>query len=462
MSLQTRLEATITKHGVPGGCAALLQNGVVTSRAHAGITNVTTRTPVDEKTIFHIGSITKVFNATLLMQLVDEGLVSLEDPVQKHLPDFTLRDPLPAAAITVQMLLNHSSGIDCEMIPQADFDRDRIVDGYRTVLDSPSLFPPGEAVSYCNAASLVAGHLVQTLRERGWHELIRERLYAPLQMQRAAANVSEALLHRFAIGHLTDPATGAVKMADKAFLPNAMSPAGSTLSMTADDLLCFARLHLDGGVAPDGTRLLSEQAVQAMQAATISQSVGGLTMRYGLGWRLAGEGIVQHSGSGIGTAAHLIVHVPSRTAIVAMGNSDTALECLAQFCNDVLKEDAGLVLATDSTPAPVQTVSLEAGRYTGDYESLAMKYTVTGNDKGLSLSAIGRNGLEAVMHSGSTLPSVPLTALSEQAFKAQADDAERWGSLKLLLSIPVGFGGLDQAGRYQRLIAGGRVYQRTR
>jgi CubicO group peptidase (beta-lactamase class C family) len=117
-NLASRLAASIQKHKVPGASAALFRGGHWEVAA-AGVTNVTTGVTVTPETVMHIGSITKVLNATLVMQLVDEGRVELAAPLKRYLPDFHVTDRDATELITVEMLLNHTSGIDGEFFPDA-------------------------------------------------------------------------------------------------------------------------------------------------------------------------------------------------------------------------------------------------------------------------------------------------------------------------------------------------------
>jgi CubicO group peptidase (beta-lactamase class C family) len=112
-SLAARLTASIQAHRVPGASAAVFRDGQWEIAA-AGVANVTTGTDVTPETVMHIGSITKVLTATLVMQLVDDGRVDLASPLKRYLPDFQVADRDATARITVGMLLNHTSGIDGE------------------------------------------------------------------------------------------------------------------------------------------------------------------------------------------------------------------------------------------------------------------------------------------------------------------------------------------------------------
>lgn len=110
------LEAGIVRHSVPGASVALSVRGS-TREAAAGVLNLNTGIAVTPRSMFQIGSITKVFTASLIMRLVDEGQVDLDLPVRTYLPEFTLLDPRAASKISLRHLLTHSSGIPGDFMP---------------------------------------------------------------------------------------------------------------------------------------------------------------------------------------------------------------------------------------------------------------------------------------------------------------------------------------------------------
>jgi len=94
-SFADRLAELLAQSGVPGGAAAILWDGG-TLTAASGLSSVRTRLAVDEQTAFRAASVTKVFVATAVMKLVEAGSVALEDPVRRHLPDFSVQDDAAA------------------------------------------------------------------------------------------------------------------------------------------------------------------------------------------------------------------------------------------------------------------------------------------------------------------------------------------------------------------------------
>src|SRR3954466_13339235 len=111
---QERLSLLADKHGVPGASLAILSGDEV-AEASYGVLNVRTGAPATPDALFQIGSITKVWTATIVMQLVDEGKLDLDRPVVTYLPEFKVADADVTRQVTTRQLLTHTSGIDGDL-----------------------------------------------------------------------------------------------------------------------------------------------------------------------------------------------------------------------------------------------------------------------------------------------------------------------------------------------------------
>ena len=278
-----------------------------------GLLNIDTKQPVTADSIFQIGSITKVWTATVVMQLVDEGLADLDAPVVEVLPELRLADPDVTKHVTLRHLLNHTSGIDGDVFTDTGRGDDCIERYVELLGEQTQNHPLGATWSYCNAGFSVLGRVIEKLTGKTWDEALRERLFTPLQMEHAITLPEEALLHATAVGHVTQD--GEKSTAPIWQLPRSIGPAG-LVTANAADVLAFARLHLTGGVGPDGTRLLSEESATAMAAhqADLPDKYS-LGDSWGLGWiRFGWDGqrLYGHDGNTIGQSAFLRV-LPERT-----------------------------------------------------------------------------------------------------------------------------------------------------
>ena len=111
---QERLALLADKHGVPGASLAILEGDQVAEAAY-GVLNIRSGVEATTDSLFQIGSITKAWTATLVMQLVDEGLLDLDEPVVTYLPEFKVADADVTRTVTTRHLLAHTSGIDGDL-----------------------------------------------------------------------------------------------------------------------------------------------------------------------------------------------------------------------------------------------------------------------------------------------------------------------------------------------------------
>src|SRR3954468_3407125 len=199
--IREQLPALIEKYDVPAAAVAVLAGGEVVDDA-AGILHKGTGVEATADSVFQIGSITKLWTSTLVMQLVDEGKVELDEPVRTYLPEFRIADEQAAAQITVRQLLNHTSGFEGDIFTDTGTGDDCIEKYLGVLTEVPQLFPPGELFSYNNAGFCVLGRLVEVLRESTYHECLKERIFAPLGLTHAATGPYDAILHRAAVGHI--------------------------------------------------------------------------------------------------------------------------------------------------------------------------------------------------------------------------------------------------------------------
>ena len=171
--LNAELSRLMAKHEVPGASVAVLVDGQ-TIEAAAGVVNLRTGVETTPDALFMIQSITKVWTATLVMQLVDEGLVELDVPVRVYLPGFRTDDDRASAEVTVRHLLTHTGGFEGDLWAATTSGEDalqRFVEDL--VARAPQHSRPGELFSYCSAGYGVLGRLVEVLRESSYARAMR-------------------------------------------------------------------------------------------------------------------------------------------------------------------------------------------------------------------------------------------------------------------------------------------------
>jgi CubicO group peptidase (beta-lactamase class C family) len=422
--IQKKLGDAIASSGVPGASIALW-DGQTLHTIVAGVRNSVTQDPVTTDTLMHIGSITKIFNTTLVMQLVDEGLVSLDDPVLQHLPDLKLGDMAAAARITVRMLLNHTSGIDCMLLPDHGPDLERIQDAVERFAAVGQLHAPGAGPSYCNAATVIAGFMVQTLRGESWFTLIKNLILEPLALDHSLVDLTDIPKFRVSVGELTDPATGKTFQTTRPFLPLSFSPAGATMMMSASDLVTFARMHLGQGVGSNGARVLSASAVATMQrsTATVLEPKG---WQWGVGWNLLPGGLLFHGGGGPGVSSALYVDPKGGRAVALLTNSDAGFGMLPEVLGPVLSDWSGTDYSNGIYPKPEVSVpddyrmsEEERQSYLGRFENNMIRVEIVPAGDGIGL----RHSVASAFYDNTIVeacPAASMKALGDHLFTVNA------------------------------------------
>ncbi|MGH3272780.1 MAG: serine hydrolase [Streptosporangiaceae bacterium] len=404
---QARLGELATRHGVPGAALGILRmapggagDGDELALAACGQLNIGTGARVTPDSLFQIGSITKVWTATLIMQLADEGLLDIDAPLASVLPDLKLPGELAERA-TVRHLLTHTSGLDGDVF--TDTGRgDDCLEKYVALLAGAGLAHPIDATfSYCNSGFSLAGRIIEVLTGKTWDAALRERLTDPLGLASTCTLPEEALLHRAAVGHVGESGEP-LRVAPAWGMPRAVGPAGLICSTPAD-LLAFARMHLAGGSTPDGTRLLSAASVTAMQGKEAElPDVHTLGDSWGLGWIRFGWAdwrLIGHDGNTIGQSAFLRILPSLGIAVTLLTNGGHAKDLFQDLFREVFRDVAGVKmpapLSAPVTPAGPVAVS-DSARYTGTYERAGMRTEITARGGALRLHATGTGPLVAL------------------------------------------------------------------
>ncbi|TQS46833.1 serine hydrolase [Cryptosporangium phraense] len=359
---QRRLAVLAARHRVPGAQLGILRGGEVIELAH-GVLHSGTGAPVRTDSLFQIGSITKVWTATVAMLLVDEGLLRLDTPVAEVLPELRLSDPDVTKAVTVRHLLTHTSGIDGDVF--TDTGRgDDCVEKYVEQLEGVGQnHPLGVTFSYCNSGYSLLGRVIEKITGQTWDQALRSRLFEPLGLRSTNTLPEEALLYSTAVGHQDgEPVTTWM-------LPRAIGPAG-LINSTVADVLTFVRAHLDGGLLSAG----SAAAMADHQADLPDKQVLGDS--WGLGWiRFGWDGhrLIGHDGTTLGQAAFLRVLPSAGLAVVLLTNGGSARDLYQDLFREIFAEDG---VSMPAPFAPGTSAEGDASAYVGTYERAGVRMEV--------------------------------------------------------------------------------------
>ncbi|MBM2621010.1 beta-lactamase family protein [Actinoplanes sp. LDG1-06] len=391
------LAQAAARHGVPGAAVAVARGDELVEAA-TGVVNRETGVAATPGTVFQIGSVTKVWTAALVLQLVEDGLVDLDDPVRRHLPGFALPDPAATDAVTVRHLLLHTGGFFGDLFE----DTGRGDDALDRYLDfvaghAEQFAPPGEIYSYSNAGYSVLGALVARLRGGTWESVLRERLIDPLGARHMAALPEEAVLFRVAAGHLPSG-----EVARPWAMARSQSPAGASLCAAPRDLVRFGRAFLTGDV-------LSKETVERMTTPCLT--LPGVPKRghgrRGLGpevYDWSGTTAFGHNGGTFGQGALWRV-VPSHSLVVAISANGGAL---SPFLDEVLDGVVDLTVPGRPTP-PSGPFRPGPAEFAGRYEFPLAAYEVSVAPDGLEITAVPRGVVAEMGEQPSTRRFVALS-----------------------------------------------------
>lgn len=368
-ALQEKLDELNAEAGVVGVAAAVLIDGEATY-AFAGVTSVENPLEVDAATLFQFGSTGKTLTATAIMVLVDQGRVDLHAPVRTYVPELVTKDPSVAERVTVLQLLNHTAGWDGDLFADTGRGDDALARYVALVADLEQISPLGTTVTYNNAALSVAGRVVEEVTGTTYEQAVTDLVLTPLGLRDTLTFAEDVMLRRFAVGHEAD-GDGRVGIARPWPVPRGSNPAGGW-SATAADQVAWARFHLGDGTAPDGTRVLSQEGLDAMRSTTADMRDSALGDAVGISWLLRDVGGVRevgHGGTTNGQHSHFSM-VPERGfALVVMTNTAPAgPRLLTDLGRWAYEHYLGV---DDAPPAPVEVDEEVLAEYAGTYETVA-------------------------------------------------------------------------------------------
>jgi CubicO group peptidase (beta-lactamase class C family) len=449
------LDTATRENHVPGAAVAVSDGDQVIELA-TGVLNLNTGVTATPDSLFQIGSVTKTLTATLTMQLVEAGLVDLDEPVRTYVPELATSDPAAAEAITVRQLLSHTSGLPGDVF--TDFGRgdDAVLRYVEGLKDHEQMYEPGAMFSYCNAGFSVLGLLVQRIRELpSWEAALREHLIAPLGLTHMATLPEEALMFRTAVGHIDGGADGGQQVAPVWQLPRSAAPAGASTCARARDLLAFARVHMNGGLAEDGTRILSEYSVAAMQEQQVAVPGSGnlLGNGWGLGFTLLdrpGGRVVGHDGGTIGQASRMRFAPGKGVAFAVLTNGGDALPVFEAVEHYVFGSLAGIEAQERDTP-PEPAVTVDAKPFLGSYVNAGQQVDIVQQDDGGLRAVLTPLGALAAL-AGPEPEHTPLVGYSPTSLLDAEPERGRY--------MEYVFPEVDEQGRATHLFLAGRIHTR--
>ncbi|MFF3017173.1 serine hydrolase domain-containing protein [Streptomyces sp. NPDC057939] len=378
------IAAAAAEFGIPGAAVGVWHGGREVLVCH-GVTSTENPLPVDGRTLFQLGSVTKTYTATALVRLAEEGLVDLAAPVHRYVPELALASEEVAGRITVRNLLNHTAGLDWNLVNDTGEGDDALAAFVADLGSLPLIAAPGTRASYSQAGYNLAGRIIENVTGLTYERAVDRLVLEPLALRDTLFATGDVMTRRFAVGHELD-ADGAAGVTRPWKGTRGNNPGGGISSSVADQLR-WARFHLGDGRGHDGAPVLPADALHRMRQPTVPLIASTLGDAIGTGWFLRdvdGVRTVGHGGSGFGQFAELLI-VPERDfAVVVASNAgpDAGLLFNRAVVRWVLEHHLGVV---DRDPEPLPHDAERAGEILGDFENDVMALTITTDGRALAL-----------------------------------------------------------------------------
>jgi CubicO group peptidase (beta-lactamase class C family) len=324
-----QVEQVMSDLHVPGAAVGIIQGDRVILAKGYGVREIDTPNRVTADTIFAVASLTKSFTTTAMATLVDQGKLKWDVPVRTYLPSFQLYDPIATQLITPRDMLTHRSGL-----PRHDFIRVSTFLTREELVRRLQYLEPSltfrEGFQYNNLMYVAAGYMAGHIAGMSWEELVKQRLFVPLEMTSSNTSVDETQRQaNFARPHVWE--NGSAKVTGfYNYQRFGIGPNGAVNS-TVNDFLKYLQMHLNGGVF-NGTQVVSKGEVSELhRPAELSDRPAELSngMRnYALGWFVQtyhDHIVLEHGGAITGFTSQMILIPDQKIGIVVFNNLESAL-----------------------------------------------------------------------------------------------------------------------------------------
>jgi CubicO group peptidase (beta-lactamase class C family) len=393
--------AQLEEHHIPGITVSVVKDGELFFAKGYGYADLDGQVPVDpERTLFRLGSVSKLFTWTAVMQLVEQGKLSLDTDVNEYL-DFTIPDTFPEP-VTLRHLLSHTPGFEDQDLTFYRLRADQVspLDVHLKANVPTRIFPPGEVAAYSNYGAALAGYIVERVSGLPFDEYAERHIFAPLGMARSTfrqplpASVAADLATGY--NHTNGQHVAGSFVFDQPY------PGGS-MSATATDMARFMIAHLQNGRL-DGKRILQEETAVQMHSQLYTPDPrlnGGVA--YGFFEKtINGQRILWHDGSLITFLSALYLIPGQNVGLFISTNSTSGAAAIGAFDDAFL--DRYYPAPEPSYPQSAPGFAERIAPYLGEYTLARSNFTSfermnalmapadasLGSDDTLALSVLGQ------------------------------------------------------------------------
>jgi CubicO group peptidase (beta-lactamase class C family) len=369
--VEQKIDELLTAYANQGklnGAVLVAQKGKIVYEKGFGYKNAEEKAPNDVNSIFQIGSITKQITSAVIMELQQEGKLSVNDKLSKYFPGFSNGDK-----ITIENLLTHTSGIhnytDDSVVMKNDVTKHYSQEEMMKLFKSyPADFEPGAKWSYSNTAYSILGYIIEKVEKKPYEKVVRERIFQPLGMTNSGFDFTDLKSPNKTKGYFSlKPQPAAAPIVDSTIAYSA-----GAVYTTLEDLYKWDRaIYTDKILKPESWKAVFTPYKN----------------KYGYGWGIDsafGKLLTAHSGGIHGYSSHILRFPQEEVVVIAFDN--TSSNGLGKICRDVA---AVLFNQPYTVPGEKKIITVDPAilkQYVGEYQ-IAPNFTIT--------ITVGPNGLQA-------------------------------------------------------------------
>jgi CubicO group peptidase (beta-lactamase class C family) len=364
-------EEQIAAGRLSGVSIAIIENDTILFAEGFGFADKTRGIPSTPRTVYRVGSISKLFTAIAAMQLAEEGRLDIDADARSYVPEFNPVNPFPdSAPLTLRQLMCHRSGLVREAPVGGYFDptEPSARATVASLSDCVLAHPPNTRTKYSNSGVTVVGRAVEEVSGMSFADYQAERILGPIGMGSSAFLLNRSIRPHLARGYLrVADAQGGFREIVAPQFEFGILPAGNLYS-TVEDLGRFLSCLFAEGAAENG-RILKPETLRSMWQVQLTDATNGFGLGFGMGQR-RNYRTFGHAGAVYGFSSQLIALAEPRIGAVVLANDDLALGPVRRLARIAL--DTALEvrhnLAPPPTPQPEPNPA-EAAECVGDYES---------------------------------------------------------------------------------------------
>ncbi len=351
-------------HGIRGISVALVDDQRIVHAAGFGTAK--------RDTVFRAGSISKVLNAVAIMQLVEQGKLDLDAPINRYGRQFSMVAPVDnALPVTLRQILCHRSGMvrESPVGGYLDGSQPSLADTVASVRSCPLLNPPNTTTRYSNIAPSVAGQILVTVAGVPYEQYQREHVLEKIGMSSSWFLLKHVPPGRLSPSHMRiADGQGGFTNGDAPVFDLGTLPAGN-LFTTADDLARFLTMLAAGGCV-QGKQIISPKTLAEMSTPQLVKAETGFGLGFMVG-KFRGHKSLGHMGAVYGHTSSLALVPDAKLGVVVLSNEDIATGPIAKLTNTALSlmVEAKLGEKPLPEPKPIQLAPQELAALAGEYES---------------------------------------------------------------------------------------------